>query len=146
MRLIRRGGVEQLENTMRAEFKKNQRLDIGPQIPRAEAAKPRQSGVETGPMTGGRPGLQLHGENCLAWGLFTPCTRTGSLLEPTEVADKNVVPCDVILRSQARSSFIWSRIYQDSESFLSDAVSGFTTATGSVVAGDDPNRRAVETD
>jgi hypothetical protein len=146
VRFIRRGGVEQLKNTMRACFKKNQRLDIGSEIPRAEAGKPRQSGVETRFMTRGGSGCQLHGKNCLAWGVFTPCTRTGSLLEAVEVLKKNAVPGDVILLSPACSNFIWFRIYQNSGSFSGRAVSGFETATGSGVAGEDPNRQENETD
>jgi UDP-N-acetylmuramoylalanine-D-glutamate ligase len=150
MRLIRRGGVKQLENKMRAEFKKNQRLDIGVEINakilRPEAEKARQSGIETGPAASSRSGWQFDGKNCLGWTLFTPCTVTGSLLEAIEVAGKNAVPGDVFLLSPACSNFNRFRIYQNSDVFLSRAVSAIETATGSRVMSDDPNRQANETD
>ena len=159
MRVVRGGGIEQFKNTMRAGLKNNRTLDVGANgrcttvtadetnagNPRPEAGNPRESGIETETVAGGRSGWQLDEKNCLVWTLFTPCTRTGSLLEPIEVADENAVPCDVILRSPARSSCNRFRIYQVSDVFLSSAVSGLATATGSGVAGDDPNRQVVET-
>ena len=149
MRVVRSGGVEQFKNTMRAGSKNIKTMKICLEAnggnPRPEARKPRALGTETGPVAGGRPGRQSHEKKCLVWSLFTPCTPTGSLLEPIEVADKNAVPGDVILRSPARSNFNRFRIYQDSDVFLSSGVSGLATATGSGVADDDPNRRAFET-
>ncbi len=47
-----------------------------------------------------------------AWGLFTPCTLPGSLLEAVVAATAIAVPGDVILLSPACSSFDQFRNYQ----------------------------------
>jgi UDP-N-acetylmuramoylalanine--D-glutamate ligase len=47
-----------------------------------------------------------------AWGLFTPCTMMGSLLEAVTVAARNAASGDVILLSPACSSFDQFRNYQ----------------------------------
>lgn len=47
-----------------------------------------------------------------AWGLFTPCTPVGSLLEAVAVAAQNASEGDVILLSPACSSFDQFRDYQ----------------------------------
>jgi UDP-N-acetylmuramoylalanine--D-glutamate ligase len=47
-----------------------------------------------------------------AWGLFTPCTLVGSLLEAVAAAAKHATPGDVVLLSPACSSFDQFRNYQ----------------------------------
>ena len=47
-----------------------------------------------------------------AWGLFTPCTPVGSLLEAVAVAARNASEGDVVLLSPACSSFDQFRDYQ----------------------------------
>ena len=57
---------------------------------------------------------------CAAWSLFTPCTRTESLLEAVAEAAKAAASGDVVLLSPACSSFDQFRNYQQrGESFCS---------------------------
>lgn len=57
-----------------------------------------------------------------AWGLFTPCTVVGSLLEAVAEAAKRASPGDVVLLSPACSSFDQFRNYQQRGEFFCTAV------------------------
>jgi UDP-N-acetylmuramoylalanine--D-glutamate ligase len=70
-----------------------------------------------------------------AWGLFTPCTAVGSLLEAVNVAAKNAVPGDVILLSPACSSFDQFRNYQHRGEVFRQAV---TELAGAAAKGKTP--------
>jgi UDP-N-acetylmuramoylalanine--D-glutamate ligase len=63
-----------------------------------------------------------------AWGLFTPCTMMGSLLEAVTVAAGNAVPGDVILLSPACSSFDQFRNYQHRGEVFRQAVAGLAAS------------------
>jgi UDP-N-acetylmuramoylalanine--D-glutamate ligase len=57
-----------------------------------------------------------------AWGLFTPCTVVGSLLEAVTEAAKRATPGDAVLFSPACSSFDQFRNYQQRGEFFCSAV------------------------
>jgi UDP-N-acetylmuramoylalanine--D-glutamate ligase len=57
-----------------------------------------------------------------AWGLFTPCTAAGTLLEAVSAAAKNAVRGDVVLLSPACSSFDQFRNYQHRGEVFREAV------------------------
>lgn len=67
-----------------------------------------------------------------AWGLFTPCTVVGSLLEAVTEAVKHATPGDVVLLSPACSSFDQFRNYQQRGEFFCNAVQSL----GGAVPGD----------
>ena len=90
MRVMRRGGVEQPEDTLMKTAKNIEKSQI-------EELKPKQYG---GSCSGG---LRSKGRNFRD--LFTPCAVTSSLLKLSHLAAKNALPGDVILFSPACSSF-----------------------------------------
>jgi len=87
---MRRGGVEQLEDTLMKSAENIDKSRIG-------WLEPKQYGAS-------RSG-ELRSKCRIFRDCFTPCARTGSLLKISHLAARNAVPDDVILFSPGCSSF-----------------------------------------
>jgi UDP-N-acetylmuramoylalanine--D-glutamate ligase len=70
-----------------------------------------------------------------AWGLFTPCTLVGSLLEAVSNSAAKAVAGDVVLLSPACSSFDMFRNYQHRGDVFRDAVNGLAQTARSGAPG-----------
>lgn len=70
-----------------------------------------------------------------AWGLFTPCTLVGSLLEAVTNSAAKAVAGDVVLLSPACSSFDMFRNYQHRGDVFRDAVNGLAQTARSGAPG-----------
>jgi hypothetical protein len=100
MRVVRGGGVEQLEDTLMKPAENIEISRIGEPGPK-----------EYGTSCSGDP--RSHGRKF--WDSFTPCAEGGSLLKISHLAAKNALPGDVILFSPACSSFDQYRKNQGGE-------------------------------
>jgi hypothetical protein len=87
---MRRGGVEQLEDTLMKLTENIEKSQIG-------RLEPKQYGASCSG--------ELRSEGRKFRDCFTPCARTGSLLKISHLAARNAVPGDVILFSPGYSSF-----------------------------------------
>jgi len=77
-----------------------------------------------------------------AWGLFTPCMLTGSLLEAVTEAARNATSGDVVLLSPACSGLDQFRNYQHRGQMFCDAVKSI----GRGLVGASPNMHGVLAD
>jgi UDP-N-acetylmuramoylalanine--D-glutamate ligase len=73
-----------------------------------------------------------------AWGLFTPCTLVGSLLEAVQLAAASAVSGDVVLLSPACSSFDMFQNYQHRGDVFRNAVRQVTERAVGGYSGFDP--------
>jgi UDP-N-acetylmuramoylalanine--D-glutamate ligase len=75
------------------------------------------------------------GESRSAWSVFTPCARTGSLVQPVTEAAKNATSGDVVLLSPTGSGFDQFRYCQHRAEVVCQAVKSI----GGGVHGGTPN-------